>query len=209
MNFFRKVFNLIDSNQKLSLIFYSIVTMAIWENSSSVLSWLGKSSINYFINFIDSRYVKAATLEPTDYSYFIILAIFVGLVVGWFEVSGKITNNIKLDLKENSIKPNESEKAKPTPSWVPKAFILVKTVIYTYLMYGLLIIAGESTILNAITDFNQHIRILTPYMTENEKELIISEWSQMRSSKDYQKIYEKLVAVADKNAIKLYRNHHY
>lgn len=207
MNFFRKGLSLIDSNAKLSLIFYSMVTMAIWENSSFVLSWLGKSSLNYFINFIDSRYAKAATLEPTDYSYFIILTIFVGLAVGWFEVSGKITKSIKVE--EHSIKLNESEESKPTPSWVPKVFTLVKTVIYTYLMYGLLIIAGESTILNSITDFNQHIRILTPYMTENDRELIISEWSQMRSSKDYQKIYDQLVAVADKNEIKLYRNHHY
>lgn len=207
MNFFRKGLNFIDSNAKLSLIFYSMVTMAIWENSSFVLSWLGKSSLNYFINFIDSRYVKAATLEPTDYSYSIILTIFVGLVVGWFEISGKITKSIKVE--EHSIKINESEESKTTPSWVPKVFTLVKTVIYTYLMYGLLIIAGESTILNSITDFNQHIRILTPYMTENERELIISEWSQMRSSKDYQKIYDKLVAVADKNEIKLYRNNHY
>ncbi|MFQ2591709.1 hypothetical protein IL332_02255 [Aeromonas caviae] len=207
MSFFRKWLNFIDSNAKLSLIFYSMLTMAIWENSSFVLSWLGKSSLNYFINFIDSRYVKAATLEPTDYSYFIILTIFVGLVVGWFEISGKITKSIKVE--EHSIKLNESEESKATPSWAPKVFTLVKTVIYTYLMYGLLIIAGESTILNSITDFNQHIRILTPYMTENERELIISEWSQMRSSKDYQKIYDKLVAVADKHEIKLYRNNHY
>lgn len=100
MNFFRKGLNFIDSNAKLSLIFYSMVTMAIWENSSFVLSWLGKSSLNYFINFIDSRYVKAATLEPTDYSYFIILTIFVGLVVGWFEISGKITKSIKVEERE-------------------------------------------------------------------------------------------------------------
>ncbi|GJC04537.1 hypothetical protein ACSZNV_10520 [Aeromonas hydrophila] len=207
MNFFRKGLNLIDSNPKVSLIFYSMLTMAIWENSSFVLSWLGKSSLNYFINFIDSLYVKAATLEPTNYSYFIILTIFVGLVIGWIEVSGKITKNLKVE--ERSKKLNEPEEAKPTPSWAPKAFTLVKTVIYTYLMYGLLIIAGESTVLNTITDFNQHIRILTPYMTENERKLIISEWSQMRSSKDHQKIYDKLIAVADKNDIKLYRNHHY
>jgi hypothetical protein len=97
----------------------------------------------------------------------------------------------------------------PPQKWASGAFKLVNIIVYIYLAYGLLLIAGESTILNSITDFNQHMRILTPYMSGHDRDLLISEWSQMRGFDDYQNIYGKIIEIAEINDLKLYRNHHY
>jgi hypothetical protein len=107
LNIINKLLSYIDANTRISTIFYSLVATAVWTYSPTVLSWLGNSSLSYFTNFIDSRYAKAATLEASNYSYFIVLIIFVGLAIGWFEVSGKIRKNLTQNNKSNSINKND------------------------------------------------------------------------------------------------------
>ncbi len=89
------------------------------------------------------------------------------------------------------------------------AYFFIQFVIPLYILYGLVQISGEVIVLNAITDFKQHILIITPYIEKEEKEKLLSQWSQMRSIDDYNKVYERLVAVAKEHNLKLYKNRMY
>jgi hypothetical protein len=57
-----------------------------------------------------------------------------------------------------------------------------------------------------INSFKHHIRVVSPYIDEQEKELIISGWSLMKSSSDYDVVYIKLNEIAKSNNIELPEN---
>lgn len=54
-----------------------------------------------------------------------------------------------------------------------------------------------------IIDFNQHVNILSPYLSEQEVKILKSEWALMRNEEDYKKIAAKLFEYAQKNNIEL------
>jgi flagellar biosynthesis regulator FlbT len=72
-----------------------------------------------------------------------------------------------------------------------------------------LFLAGESIVLNATSDFKQHVRIVAPYINDQEEEIILSEWSQMDSLVDYNNIYKNLTAIAKEHELVLKRNQNY
>jgi hypothetical protein len=72
-----------------------------------------------------------------------------------------------------------------------------------------LFLAGESIVLNATSDFKQHVRIVAPYITDQEEEFILSEWSQMDSLDDYNNIYKKLIPISKEHELILKRNQNY
>ena len=201
------MFNKIDTNPKAFAIFYgavgSILASLIWAFAPSFGDWLATSTLGILIDFVNARYIRAATLEPVNYSFFILTAILVVFAVLWFEIAGRIKKSLF------GSQDNERVKNEPSP-WVKKlAYLFVQFVIPLYILYGLLQISGEVIVLNAITDFKQHILIVTPYIEREEKEKLLSQWSQMRSIDDYNKVYEPLVAVAKEHNLKLDKNRMY
>ena len=207
----KHLWNKIHSDNRLIAVFYgtisSIIGSLIINYSSTILSWLGKYTFGALTKFIDSRYAKAATLEPTDYSYFLLLLIFVVIVIAWIEITSAVKKKLSNTPESETKQTPEGETN--SPSWVVPAFVVLRIFVWFYLGWGLLYVAGESTVLNSVTDFKQHIRILSPYIEPTEKDLLISEWSQMRSAEDYDNIYGKLGSLAEKNNLTLYRNRQY
>ena len=63
-----------------------------------------------------------------------------------------------------------------------------------------LVVAGaelfESEILH---QFNQYLNICKPYISDNEEEKFISEYTQIKNRQDYAQIMEKLHEIAQKN----------
>lgn len=57
--------------------------------------------------------------------------------------------------------------------------------------------------LKTIQSFEQHIRILTPYMETHKKELLISKFASMNSHDDYILIQSELNRIAEQNGITL------
>jgi hypothetical protein len=197
----------IDTNPKAFAIFYgavgSILASLIWAFAPSFGDWLGTSTLGVLVDFVNARYIRAATLEPVNYSFFVLTAILVVFAVLWFEIAGRIKKSLL------GTSDNEVEKKEPPP-WMKKlAYIFIQFVIPLYIFYGLIQISGEVIVLNAITDFKQHMLIVTPYIEKEEKEKLLSQWSQMRSIDDYNKVYERLVAVAKEHNLKLYKNRMY
>lgn len=208
----KKFIDKIHSDVRLSAIFYGVISSlaatALWTYSWAVLTVAGEYSFGLLVGFIDSRYAKAATLEPTNYSYFIIAFLFIIVAIGWFEISERIKKELKSKPEPEPIN-IESGDNEEMPSWIPKAFLAVRLIVLFYLFNGLLFIAGEVVVINAISDFKQHVRIINPYISNEEKEVIISQWSQMRNLEDYNKVYEGLISVAKENDLKLYKNRSY
>lgn len=80
----RDLLKKIDSNKRLSMLAFgvlgSLLASAITNYSSLFFSLLGKSTLGILNTFINSRYAKAATLETTNYSYFLLALTFVVVV---------------------------------------------------------------------------------------------------------------------------------
>jgi len=201
------MFKKIDTNPKVFAIFYgavgSILASVIWAFAPSFGDWLATSTFSVLVDFVNARYIRAATLEPVNYSFFVLTAILVVFTVLWFEIAGRLKKSLFGSTDD------ETEKKEPSP-WMKKvAYFLIQFIIPLYLLYGLVQISGEVIVLNAITDFKQHMLIVTPYIEKDEKEKLLSQWSQMRSIYDYNKVYERLVVVAKANNLKLYKNRMY
>lgn len=199
----------LHSDNRVAAVFYgaigSLLASAIIKYSPSALAVVGEYTFGFLANFIDSRYAKAATLEPTNYSYFLLALIFVVIVIAWMEISGAIKKKLSERSSQVVEEPKNNVIAKP-PKWVPAAFVGIRVFVWFYLAWGLLYVAGESTVLNAMTDFKQHVRIVSPYIEPGEKDLLLSEWSQMRGVEDYNNIYKKLSEISKDNGLTLYRN---
>lgn len=199
----------IESNPKIFAIFYgaigSIAASAIWALAPPFGDWLAHSSWGVLVDFVNTRYARAATLQPLNYSFFMITIGLVVCAVLWLEIATK-AKKVLLGTGEHML---PAPKAEPPRLVKTVAYIFIRFVIPLYILYALIQLAGEVIVLNAITDFKQHLRIVTPHLDINEKDLILSQWSQMRTIDDYNKIYERLVAVAHEKNIKLYKNHMY
>ncbi|MGX9417663.1 hypothetical protein ACWU4D_09955 [Vibrio sp. WJH972] len=200
------------SDNRIVTVFYgaigSLLASAIIKYSSAGLAVVGEYTFGFLTKFIDSRYAKAATLEPTNYSYLLLALIFVVIVIAWMEISRAIKKTLSDKAEKKVEEQNNKEKSSP-PKWVPAIFIGMRMLVWFYLAWGLLYVAGESTVLNAITDFKQHIRIVSPYIEPKEKDILLSEWSQMRGLEDYNNVYKKLIDVSEKHDLTLYRNRQY
>lgn len=205
----------INSDTRSAAVFYgviaSLLASAVIKYSPLALTVIGQYTLGVLTNFIDSRYAKAATLEPTNYSYYLLAVIFVVIVIAWIEMSSKIKKNLKKSETSTALSAEEpaNDSSPETSKWVPKLFLGARIIIWLHLSWGFLYVAGEATVLNAITDFKQHIRIVTPYIEQKEKDLLISDWSQMREIADYNNIYKKLVEIAKEHNLKLYKNKQY
>lgn len=210
----KKILNKIHSDVRLSAIFYgvtsSLVATTLWNYSWLFLNFVGEYSFGFLQGFVDSRYAKAATLEITNYSFFMIAISFIVMAIGWFEISKKIKKDFNRKQEDCEDKDISKERSENIPHWVAqKVFLIMRIIISIFLLNGLLFITGEVIVLNAISDFKQHLRIVTPYLDDKEKDLIISDWSQMRNLDDYNEVYKVLLEVAKENKLKLYRNRTY
>lgn len=200
------MFKKIETSPKASAIFYgsvsSIIASAILGGAPFLWDWLTASTLGVLIDFVNGCYIRAATLEAVNYSFFVLTAMFVVFVVLCFEILGRIKK--KLFEKEA-----ETEK-KDLPLWMKKGvYIFFQTITIPSILYGLIQISGEVIVLNTITDFKQHMLIITPYIEREDKDMLLSQWSQIRTMDDYNKVYERLIDVANKNNLKLYKNRMY
>jgi len=200
----------IEQNPRFFTFFWGALgSFAVWlivEFSGTVLLYLGTSTLSFLTGYINSRYARSATLQNTTYSYFILSLIFVVVAFAWANISSKISSSLKEPEDKNI---NKDAKVKPTPKWVPHGFLLVKIMVWFYLLMALFFLAGESIVLNATSDFRQHMRIIAPYISDQEEEAIFSEWSQMDTLEDYNNIYKNIIPVAKDQQLLLRRNHHY
>ncbi len=204
----RDFWNRLESNPRFFTFFWGALgSFAVWiivEYSGVLLFFLGTGTHSFLSDFIDSRFEKAAILLPTTYSYYILIIVFLIFVLGWSQISSKVSETFKKEVKEK----DEIKNSKATSKWEYIAFKTVNVVIWLFFLIALLFISGESIVLSAVSDFSQHNRIIAPYIDDQEEEKIMSKWSQMESLEDYNNIYNQIVDIAKENNLKLKSNLH-
>lgn len=192
----------IDENPRSAAIFYGVVgsTIAsiIWVIAPTIFKWLGNSTLQIIIDFIDKRYSRAASLETINYSFYILTILFVIYAIFLVELVQRLN---KIDSGKTLVSTKTSGQQN---DYFPKYFRITINILFPLsILWGLFQISGEIIVLNAISDFKQDTRIIRPYIEEKELNVIVSDWSQMRTSKEYNKIYERINSVADKNKLTL------
>ena len=60
-----------------------------------------------------------------------------------------------------------------------------------------------------VTSFNQHIRILSPYIDQRQRDLLVSEYSLIRTKAEYDSLYVKLRGISKANKVNLPDNPSY
>ena len=186
----------------------SLVASTIWEYAPRFLDWFGTSSISLIISFIDSRIKKAAVLEFTDYSYFLILLTLIVFALFWWEVSRLLKKKILTSQTNEDKEKDEGDNKKFTIKSKILLYFL-NYLIWTYFLVAFTYVIGDVITMNSIIDFRHHMRILAPYIIQEEKNKIISQWSLMQNFSDYKDIYTKLNKIAEQHNITLKPNKMY
>ena len=152
--------------------------------------------------YVDEIYTQIAFLEIQD-SAFTLLAITFGVLGGittmmavfiWFPPKKK---NDNISDSSNNTKENLQKK------------ILVTALLASVSLSVIIHVSKDLYQLKVITSFKQHFRILSPYISEQQEEKLLSEWSLMKSSGDYDLIIKKMHNIADENNIVLPDNRLY
>ncbi|WP_115334695.1 hypothetical protein [Shewanella baltica] len=90
------MFKKIETSPKASAIFYgsvsSIIASAILGGAPFLWDWLTASTLGVLIDFVNGCYIRAATLEAVNYSFFVLTAMFVVFVVLCFEILGSVSS---------------------------------------------------------------------------------------------------------------------
>jgi hypothetical protein len=153
-------------------------------------------------SFWDSLYTKAALGVPKDPSL-IIFSMATGVLTGIS--AGILTAALKKSKTiSNQPKPNPDTKRIPKAYVVTLAASLFFLVLSSFYYTWLLQLQYQVT-----TSFEQHIKIVKPYISTQEEDLLVSRFSLMASEKEFQELYRDLNAIAAKNNFKLPENPSY
>ena len=186
-------------------IFSSYVASFLFSYSPYFLRFLSQYSLGLLTGFVDAKVKQAATLESINYSFYILVILFV--LISFFYIF-LLCLQPKIKAEKNKMN-SEIAKEKRNNKKEKIFRLLINFVIIIFFIIGFFFIMGESMVLNDISNFKHNLRILTPYMSGTEKDMIISEWSQMDSFDDYRNVYNKLNEIAKNQNIKLQFNRFY
>jgi hypothetical protein len=182
----------------VSMILFVIFIQPILSVSGRVIMKVGT---RLYSSFVDQLYEKAALAEPQRPAYELEV-FFLATNVGIF--TGVYLSIIRLCLRARR---QNKQVPKPSPLFLSRKWLIAITTALAIFYFCVIMILWSSRF-NMITtaSFQQHLHIISPYLTENEEKLIWSQWAQMKSRADYLRIYERLNDVATKNNLSLPNN---
>lgn len=168
-----------------------------------ILDFIGKNLINILsycgAKYSDDFYSKISHLELIDFSFYWIVIVFwiIGVSTGRIFMKGFIS----LFKKEETLEDSDHSKTKTKLQQF--AFYCLNLFISIFIIFFL---STKIYQLKLITSFNQHMRIVAPYVSEQAEEELYSQWSLMNKAEDYTTVYEKLNSIASRNNITLPEN---
>jgi len=150
--------------------------------------------------YIDLLFIQIAHLEIMDFGflfYILLFSLIIGVSLGLLSSkwrSSRSKGETGEELKESSVLRKK----------------IISTIFLTVIiLFCLVQLSTKAYQLSLISSFKQHVQIIAPYIDEQKEELILSEWSLMKSSSDYDTIYFKLNNIAKINNVKLPENRVY
>jgi len=203
----------INQNVKIGIVTGLIASMLFYYFLNPLLSLFGKILIritsNVYSAYADNLFKKVALGVPQDSSLtlliFFLVSLF-GAIVGFYIALIKRF----LFAKRPKAKPESKHLLKKSINSLIKStkrlliyggvWIFIVFILYIWLLWGIWFQ------IKITTSFTQHMNIIAPYLSEDGEEIIWSQWSQMKTRADYERIYMRLNEIAEKNHIDLPEN---
>lgn len=171
-----------------------------------ILAFLGRSllSVSALLNqaYLNRIYAQAAHLESHDFA-FLIVAMVSGTVGALPMLIGVLLLRRSLAVRSQKIESDRSQNRQIHRHPGVGTTVSICLIGLLFFGWGAVVIGANYVQLSLISSFKQHIRIVAPYLSDEEEESLISEWSRMASKTDYDRIYEKLVGIAQREGVSL------
>lgn len=214
-----------QSGTKVGIITGVVSSLLVLYLFDPLLRALG-GTVFYLLNLAnsgiwDSLYAKAALGVPRDpaVSMFSMMAgVFSGVTIGVVTAVVKNTQEVRSVAQLSPA--NRSGNSKKALGALNSVFrvggkskkllavmlYLVSFCLVAGILYSMWSYQFQYKI---VTSFDQHLRILTPFMSDRERVKIVSDFSRMTSESDYKNVYAALNGVAAENKITLPENPSY
>jgi hypothetical protein len=150
--------------------------------------------------FLDSLY-KDIARGKTDYALGVMSMLLLLIPLGMFSTYLLMIRS-KEKNKENKIEKLVKAKTQLSfgSAWIKPLFNFVVSI--SFIVMIILIVVSGNIKYSTILTFEQQIKILTPYINTNEKDLLISKFASMQNYSDYQEIINQVNKFAkEKNII--------
>lgn len=177
-----------------------------------ILGWVGERLlfVAYDLNhaYIDRIYAQAAMLTTQNYSF--ILFTVAAYIFGFSVFSASLL--MLLPRQYTQIIYNILNGVQKSGGKLPlhyqskiRRYTIGSIGILTF-VWMTLDLSGNYLQLNLISTFNQDMRIISPYINDQQRSKIISEWSLMKGKSDYLVVYAQIDKIAKQNNIELPEN---
>lgn len=155
--------------------------------ASFVFFTVGK---NVFRAYTDRLFAQAALLTGPDPGLF----LFVGSVVTFSVTMSIVVLGIILQRRAR-----RAERPPRAPVRVQIWILLLLVLLSDFV--SLLFLYNTFFQIRIITSFNQHLAAVAPFISDQDAKVLRSQWTQMKTKRDYDAIYLKLAQVANSNGI--------
>jgi hypothetical protein len=187
----------IQKDYKVGIITGLIASALFLYFLDPILKFIGTLVFNVFSHvssaYLDRLFAKAAlgvAPEPSLLIFGVMIGIFTGVVATTiFSLRGK---------NQDDEEPGEKPKRHFRGLRLALSLFMGVMVLVNFHYFW-----GTWFQFKLVTSFDQHIRAVAPYMNDHDEKLLKSRWTQMKSRRDYDKIYEDLRQIAATNNITL------
>jgi hypothetical protein len=178
----------------LTTIVFLYILQPVLEFTGSAVMFVGSLVSN---SYIDMLYSQIAHLEIMSFGFFFFFIVFVALIC--------ISVGLIIYQWTNDVAPEKIEKESISKNILRKKVITTLLLLFSA-MYFTVQISTKLYQLSLISSFKQHLAIIAPYIDEQKEELILSQWSLIKTNEDYEAVYIKLTDVAKNNKLDLPTN---
>lgn len=156
-----------------------------------------KVASNIYTSYVDRLFMKASVgIHP--YPSFALMSFVFGILSGFpFGMLGFFLGRMIQKKHEKN----------DTQDRLLKRLFLFVSILLIIVSISLFITTWSIWFqLRLTTSFEQHMRAVAPYITEQEERVFFSRWAQMQNESDYIRIYQSLKQIADLHKVQLMPN---
>ncbi len=199
----------LDKNIRVGIVTSIVATTLFIYFLDPILNLFGRNFIRLasllYSSYVDYLFEKVALCSTDNAAYFMFslaMGLICGLCMG--ACTALVTAAIVKKMKKKELPPSPQSLFAKLSLRKIIVLALFSTIVINFL--AILILWDEWFQFKTMTSFNQHMLAVAPHLDEQEEENLWSQWTQMRTRQDYDKIYAQLRAIADKHTIRLPEN---
>lgn len=163
--------------------------------SDTILNWIYKNAATASIDYIIIMTLSALIIMLLAFAI-ISFALPFMFSKSLSSLDQEIEKELSCELKNNKSVEKKPNKKKISAFKVLFIFSLIFFIIFAFdMIFGFIIPLGIRN------DFREDLTIITPYITQEEKAHLESQWGLMDSKEDYLQIFEFVSDVKEKNGL--------